>query len=180
MIQSKKRLWVALSLGLLIVSVVSFYFFSKRVLALSFRQTNDMLHQMDSPVTLDFLIPAGFYIDQKATIGDVVQTRFKRPKGRLASVLARISESIPARYRYIGTALLYCFWSFLFLIFCRLFTWMSYASALRTSFLCGAIVYFFMPDLVMGRIDDSAFLVWATVLLLLALWLRKRKAVKNG
>jgi hypothetical protein len=160
--------------------MVSVYFLTKRVLALSFRQTNDMLHELDSPVTLDFLIPAGFYIDQKTTIGDVVQRRFRGPGDRLALVLKRISESVPARYRYTGTVLLYLFWSLLFLIFCRLFTWMTYASALRMSFLCGAIVYFFMPDLVMGRIDDIAFLVWAMVLLLLALWFRRRKAGKTG
>ena len=179
MIQRKKALWIVLSLGFLIVSVISAYFLGQRGLALPFRQTNDMLHEMDSPVTLDFLIPAGFYIDQNVTIGEVVQNRVRNPGDRLTFVLTRISESVPARYRYGGTVLLYLFWTLLFLIFCRLFTWMAYSSALRMSFLCGAIVYFFMPDLVMGRGDDGAFLVWATALLLMALWLRKRKAGKT-
>jgi hypothetical protein len=179
MIQGKKALWIVLSVGFLVVSVVSAYFLSQRGLSLPFRQTNDMLHKMDSPVTLDFLIPSGFYIDQKVTIGEVVQHRFQKPGNRLALALTRISESVPARYRYTGTVLLYLFWTFLFLVFYRLFTWMTYASALRMSFLCGAILYFFMPDLVMGRLDDGAFLVWAMALLVMALWLRKRRAGKK-
>ena len=180
MIQKKKALWIVLSVGFLIVSMASAYFLISKGLALPFRQTNDMLHQMDSPVTLDFLIPAGFHIDQKVTIGEVIQQRFHKPGNRLTLALAKISESVPAKYRYTGTVILYFFWTLLFLVFCRLFTWMAYASALRMSFLFGAIVYFFMPDLIVGKVDDGIFLIWAVALMVIAQGLRRRKTGKTG
>jgi len=55
---------------------------------------------------------------------------------------------------------------------------MRYITALFISFLFGAAVYFFMPDLVMGKTDDGIFLAWALMLLSL-LWWMKRKRKKN-
>ena len=38
------------------------------IIHLPFRDTNDDLHKKKSPVTLDFLIPAGTHLDEKMTI----------------------------------------------------------------------------------------------------------------
>ena len=165
MISRTKVLWTTMSLGCFLICLGVMYFIFHKTSSLPFRQTNDMLHEKGSPITLDFLIPAGIHIDHKMTIEDVGRLRFQRPGNKLALLLSKISESIPARYRFMGTAALYLFWTFLFLVFFRLFTWMGYASALGISFFCGAAVYFFMPDLVMGRTDDTIFLAWSFVIL---------------
>jgi hypothetical protein len=55
---------------------------------------------------------------------------------------------------------------------------MRYTTAVFISFLFGASVYFFMPDFIMGKIDDSIFLGWALALLGLRWW-TKRKKVKG-
>jgi len=176
MIADTKAFWMVLSVVFLLVGGAVLFFLGHKALGLPFRKTNDMLHDMDSPVTLDFLIPGGVYIDQKITIGEIVHRRFQKPGNRLALLMKKISESVPARYRYMGTALLYAFWTFLFLVFFRIFTWMAYASALRISFLCGAIVYFFLPDLVLGRLDDTIFLIWPMALFVTARCIGRRKA----
>jgi hypothetical protein len=82
------------------------------------------------------------------------------------------------KYRITATTVFYLFWTLLFLVFFRIFTWMNYTTALFISFLCGASVYFFMPDFIMGKIDDSIFLGWALTLLGLRWWI-KRKKVKG-
>jgi hypothetical protein len=180
MIEGRKALCIVLSVGFLLVGSAILYFLGHKALALPFRQANDMLHEMDFPLTLDFLIPGGFYIDKKTSIGEVVQRRFQKSGDRLTLLLTKISERVPARYRYGGAALLYVFWTFLFLIFFRLFTWMAYAPALRTSFLCGAIVYFFVPDLIVGRLDDTVFVVWPIALFVTARWFRRPKGEKSS
>lgn len=178
MLDGKKTVWVLLSLGFILIGGAGLYVLGHKTMGLPFRHTNDMLHKKDSPVTLDFLIPGGFYIDEEVTIGRVVQRRFQEPGNRMAGFLAKISEMVPARYRYIATAVLYFFWTILFLVFFRIFTWMSYASALRVSFLCGGTVYFFMPDFVMGRLDDIAFLCWPVSLFVASQYFRRRRSAR--
>jgi len=92
--------------------------------------------------------------------------------------LSKISENIPVKYRVTATTVFYLFWTLLFLVFFRIFTWMRYTTALFISFLFGAVVYFFMPDFIIGKIDDSIFVGWALALLVLRLWM-KRKNVKG-
>jgi hypothetical protein len=178
MILPGKILPIMLSFFCLLIGLGTIYIGSQKALSLPFRATNDALHKQESPITLDFLIPAGIHVDEKMTIGQVAPLRFEKPKNTLTSVVLKTSESIPVRYRLLGTATLYIFWTFLFLVFFRIFTWMRYATALGLSFLCGAVVYFFMPDLMIGRIDDTGFLVWSSLFLATTRWFSKRERLK--
>ncbi len=173
-----KILRVMVSFFCLFIGLGTIYIACQKALSLPFRTTNDTLHRQGSPIALDFLIPAGIHIEEKMTIGQVAPLRFQKPKNRLRSFVLEISESIPVRYRLLGTATLYLFWTFLFLIFFRIFTWMRYDTALGLGFLCGAVVYFFMPDLMIGRIDDAGFLVWSSAFLATRRWHLKRKRLK--
>ena len=143
-----------------------------------FRATNDALHKQEAPITLDFLIPGGTHIDDKMTIGQVIRIRFEKPKGRMNNFIKKISKQIPFKYRFLGTLALYLFWTFLFLIFFRIFTWMRYVPALSISFFAGSLVYFFMPDLVLGRIDDVGFLGWAIAFAGAGWWYARRKKLQ--
>jgi len=154
-------------------------FASKKILFMSFRATNDSLHKKEAPITLDFLIPSGTHIDEKMTIGDVIKIRFKGPKSKANQFFQKISEIIPFKYRFLGTTVLYLFWTLLFLVFFRIFTWMRYVVAFSISFFAGALVYFFMPDLVMSGIDDVAFLVWAIVFWGIFWWSSRRKKMRG-
>jgi len=178
MTQPGKILGIMVSFFCLFIGVGTIYIACHKALSLPFRATNDTLHRQGSPITLDFLIPAGIHIDEKMTIRQVVPLRFQKPKNRLRSFVLEISDSIPVRYRLVGTATLYLFWTFLFLVFFRIFTWMRYGTALGLSFLCGAVVYFFVPDLMIGRIDDIGFLVWSSAFLATMRWYSKRKRLK--
>jgi hypothetical protein len=173
-----KVLWAVLSLVSLIAIISVFYLGFRKILSLPFRQTNDLLHEQGFPLTLDFLIPAGFHIDEKIKVQEVLHHRLSRPSKKLDIFLSKISESIPVKYRVTATTVFYLFWTLLFLVFFRIFTWMRYTTALFISFLFGATVYFFMPDFIMGKIDDSIFLGWALTLLGLRWWM-KRKNVKG-
>jgi hypothetical protein len=167
-----------LSLVSLIAIISVFYTGFRKILSLPFRQTNDLLHEQGFPLTLDFLIPAGLYIDETITVKEILHYRLNKPRKRLDLFLSKISESIPVKYRVTATTVFYLFWTLLFLVFFRIFTWMRYITALFISFLFGATVYFFMPDFIMGKIDDSIFLGWALALLGLRWW-TKRKSVKG-
>ncbi|MEJ2024687.1 MAG: hypothetical protein P8Y00_06690, partial [Deltaproteobacteria bacterium] len=125
------------------------------ILSLPFRPTNDTLHEERSPVNLDFLIPAGVHIDDKMTIREVMEIRFHRSTGWYEAVLVRVSEMVPRDYRYAGDAILFLFWTFLFLMFLRVFTFLGYGRALRVSLLLGGCTYYFMPDFSPGKIDDG-------------------------
>ena len=170
-----KVLWAVLSLVSLIAIISVFYLGFRKILSLPFRQTNDLLHEQGFPLTLDFLIPAGFHIDEKITVQGVLHHRLRRPSKNLDIFLSKISESIPVKYRVTATTVFYLFWTLLFLVFFRIFTWMRYTTALFISFLFGATVYFFMPDFIMGKIDDSIFLGWALTLLGLRWWMKRKK-----
>jgi hypothetical protein len=173
-----KILWAVLSLVSLIAIISVFYTGFRKILSLPFRQTNDLLHEQGFPLTLDFLIPAGLYIDETITVKEILHSRLHKPSKRIHLFLSKVSESIPVKYRITATTVFYLFWTLLFLVFFRIFTWMNYTTALFISFLCGASVYFFMPDFIMGKIDDSIFLGWALTLLGLRWWI-KRKKVKG-
>jgi hypothetical protein len=164
---------VAVVTGALIVGWTIYLFFDQ-LLSLPFRDTNDLLHRQESPVTLDILIPAGTYIDPKMSISEVIRLRFGNSGNRVATVLEKLSATIPARYRIIGTGILYLFWTTVSLVFFRIVTWMRYATALAAAFLSGAFLYYFMPDLVTGRIDDFSFTGWSILFALALRWIRKK------
>jgi hypothetical protein len=180
MVLRSKILWAILSFVSLIAISSVVYTGFRKILSLPFRQTNDLLHEQDFPITLDFLIPAGLHIDETITVKEVLHYRLHKPSQKFNLVLSKVSESIPVRYRVTATTVCFLFWTLLFLVFFRIFTWMRYITALFISFLFGAVVYFFMPDFIMGRIDDSIFLGWALALLGLRWWMRRYKKMKSA
>jgi len=147
----------------------------RELLALPFRETNDRLHRESSPLNLDFLIPGGTYVDPAMTVGEVAKLRFRQPGHHMESLARQISTMIPDKYRVASALALYLFWSFLFVTFFRVFTWMRYSVAFMASLACGAAVYYFMPDPVLGRADDGAFLLGVAALIGAARWRSKRK-----
>ncbi|MFW6114677.1 MAG: hypothetical protein ACOC6E_00100 [Thermodesulfobacteriota bacterium] len=156
------------------------YFTAQHILKLPFRSTNDVLHQRDTGLTLDFLIPAGTHIDEKMTIGDVLQIRFKKEKSIYTRVLRAISGLIPPKYRIIADLILFFFWCFTFMVLFRIFSFMGYARSLRVSLLFGGITYYFMPDFSPGKIDDLIFLAGAILIIGIKLFLlRSRKKEKK-
>lgn len=175
MVIRAKILWAVLSLVSLIAIISVFYIGFRKILSLPFRQTNDLLHEQSFPLTLDFLIPAGLYIDDTITVKEILHYRLHKPGKRFHLFLSKVSESIPVKYRVTTTTVFYLFWTLLFLVFFRIFTWMRYTTALFISFLFGAVVYFFMPDFIMGKIDDSIFLGWALTLLGFRWWTKRKK-----
>ena len=178
MVIRAKILWTVLSLVSLIAIISVFYTGFRKILSLPFRQTNDLLHAQGFPLTLDFLIPEGRYIDETMTVKEVLHYRLHKPSKKYQLFLSKVSENIPVKYRVTATTVFYLFWTLLFLVFFRIFTWMRYTTALFISFLFGATVYFFMPDFIMGKIDDSIFIGWAFALLGLRWWM-KRKNVEG-
>ncbi|MCF8145403.1 MAG: hypothetical protein K9N21_15915 [Deltaproteobacteria bacterium] len=153
--------------------------FGKYVLQLPFRASNDVLHREEAPFTLDFMIPGGVYVDEKATIGDVLKMKVKRTGGLFERLLGTVSDQIPARYRHLGNVLLFFFWSLCVLTFLRVFTFMGYGRALRVSLLFGGIVYYFMPDLAPGPGDDIVFVLCPILVILIRFYLGQRKRDKK-
>ncbi len=176
MVIRAKIVWAAISVICLVTITCILYIGFRRILSLPFRQTNDLLHRNDFPLTLDFLIPAGFYIDKKVTVKEVLYHRIHDPGQKAHFFLSKVAESIPLKYRVAATTVFYLFWTLLFLVFFRIFTWMRYSTALILSFFLGAGVYFFMPDFIMGKIDDSIFLTWGLTLFGLRCWKRLKSA----
>lgn len=174
MTRKTKLLLSLVSLLCLVVAGGTLYVLGQRILAMPFRAFNDTLHQQDAPMTLDFLIRGGTYIDDEMTIGQVIKVHVDKPKGKFNRFLERISKIIPRKYLVLGSLVLYIFWTFLFLVFFRIFTWIRYSMALGISFFAGAVVYFFMPDLVLGRIDDAAFTGWAIAFGAAGWWFSRR------
>lgn len=170
-------------IGALVVILVlsgGLYVMTDHLLSLPFRPVNDRLHAENMPITLDFLIPARVHIDDRMTIGTVIRHRFHAPKTTLVRMVEKTSQLLPARYRILAVLIIYAFWSFLFLVFFRIFTWMRYWTAIAFSFLCGAAVYFFMPDVMIGRWDDAGVLLWAVAVLALLRYRRRRKQQTKG
>ena len=172
---TSKVLWALVSAALLVLGATGIYLGYQKVISLPFRATNDYLHQRNAPVTLDFLIPGGTYIDEKMTIREVARLRFAQPKDRVEQAIRQLSEMVPLKYRLLAAAAFYLVWVVLFLAFFRIFTWARYTTALTASFFCGALVYFFMPDFVVGRWDDVCFLAWSLASGGALFWYRRRQ-----
>lgn len=171
-----KKVILQLVLLFLIISIcLAGYLLSKRVLDLPFRATNDALHEGKASLTLDFLIPAGTYVDEKMTIGEVIGKRLKANAPLYEKVIGPLLEDIPLTYRYIAGAMIFLFFAFSFMAFFRVFTFMGYARALRISLLLAGITYYFLPDLTIGRTDDYIFIGVPMLLILIRVYFVKRK-----
>jgi hypothetical protein len=150
------------------------FLLGRHLVQLPFRAANDALHKDGAPFTLDFLIPGGAYVDEKSTIGDVIRIKLKKTGSPFDRFLHTLSDQIPARYRYLANALLFFLWTLCFLSFLRIFTFMGYGRALRTSLLCGGLVYYFMPDLSPGWNDDLVFILFPVLIILIRWYLVRR------
>ena len=171
-----RRFTLQLLILLLLTSLcLGGYLVARHILKLPFRPTNDALHQRGSDLTIDFLIPAGTYLDERITIGEVIQIRFKKEKSLYEGVIGAISDLIPPRYRLFADLLLFCFWFFCFLALIRVFTFTGYGKSLRASLLFGGITYYFMPDFSPGRLDDAVFLGVPLLIIALRIYLLRRK-----
>lgn len=157
---------------------VGAFFFVQRVLQIPFRSANDALHKKGTALTLDFLIPAGTHIDEKITIGQVVNIRVTQKSGPCEAVVRALSDLIPSGYAWLGNILLFFFWSFCVLTLLRIFTFMGYGRALRTSLFLGGVIYYFMPDLSPYSWDDILFVVCSLLVIFLRFyWIRRKKSV---
>jgi hypothetical protein len=154
------------------------YLLIRNSLQLPFRPTNDTLHNKNSPVTLDFLIPSKTYLNETITIGEVVKIRFRKEATTYERTLNILSDLIPAKYRAIADLILYLFWSFLFMTFLRIFTFMGYGRALMASLFLGGCTYYFMPDFTFGKIDDIIFIVIPLIFIFLRLYIVRWKQKK--
>jgi len=147
----------------------------KRFLGLPFRHTNDLLHQKGSPITLDFLIPAATYVDDKMTIEEVIKVRLTKERAIHERWLRSLLGVIPERYRHVANLVFFGFWFFCFMTFFRVFTFMGYGRAFRVSLLMAGLTYAFMPDLAPGSKDDLVF-VAVPATLVAGRWLLSRVA----
>lgn len=155
------------------------YLLGRHILNLPFRHTNDALHQRGSDFTLDFLIPAGTYLNEKITIGEVIKIRFKREKSIYEKVMRAISELIPARYRFVADMAIFFLWFFCFMTFIRIFTFIGYSRSLRTSLLLAGITYYFMPDFSTGKGDDLLFILFPLFIIAFRAYLQWRRKKKK-
>lgn len=171
-----RKIATLIPLCLLALVCLAAFFGARHVLQLPFRPTNDALHQRGASFNLDFLIPGGLYLDEKITIGEVLKIRLKREQAFYEKWIQALFREIPVRYRYYANVFLFFFWSFLFMTFFRVFTFLGYGRALRASLLLGGVTYFFMPDLSVGSVDDALFLAIPALLILLRLvFIRRRR-----
>jgi hypothetical protein len=171
-----RRIFAFIPLCLLALLCLTGFFLTKHVLQLPFRTTNDSLHKRGSVFSLDSLIPGGVYLDEKITIGEVVKIRFKRERAFYEKWIDAFFKEIPKRYRYYANLFLFLFWSFLFMTFLRVFTFMGYGRALRASLFLGGVTYYFMPDLSVSPWDDVIFVaIPLFIILLRAVLVRRRK-----
>jgi len=173
---SKKKIFVQI-VGLLFLSGVFIigYFLVLQILELPFRTANDTLHKNESIIVLDFLIPAGMYIREENTIGEVVQMRYNKHATLYEKSLKHMVELIPDRYRYVANVVLFLFWTFLYMTFLRVFTFMGYGRAVRISLFTGGCTYYFMPDFSQGRVDDILFFNIALAIIITRYYLKARK-----
>ena len=157
------------------------FLLTKHILQLPFRATNDALHEEGAAMTLDFLIPGGTYLDEKATIGEVIKIGLEKTSSPFEKTLQSLSELIPPGYRYLGDLLLFFFWTLSFLTFFRVFTFMGYGRALRVSLFLGGVTYYFMPDFSPGSGEDILFVGFPLLLIVFRFYLvRRKRAKKNG
>ena len=171
-----RMIFQVLLLLLLAAFCISGYFLTKHFLHLPFRSTNDSLHKKESPITLDFMIPSGTHIDEKMTIDEVIKIRFKQETTFYDKILKSLSALIPGKYRYLADLLLFVFFSFLYMTFIRVFTFMGYGRSLRISLFLGAGTYYFMPDFTIGKGDDFFFISVALLIIILRTYIHRRRA----
>ncbi len=171
----KIKIYQVVLLLVLTIILVSGYLTARHLLNLPFRSTNDELHRMESSLTLDFLIPGGVYVDEKMTIGEVIKLRINKTTPRYKKAAEVLSELIPLKYRYLADLLLFLFWSFLFITFLRVFTFLSYSRSLRASFFLGGVFYYYMPDFTPGKLDDSLFIAVPSFVILIRFFMIRRK-----
>jgi hypothetical protein len=164
-----------LPLTVLAAFTAAAYLFTVRVSGLPFRALNDDLHRSGSPITLDLLIPAGVHIDEKMTVGEVARIRLRAGGGILERSMRHVAELIPANYRALADILIFLFWSFLYMVFLRVFTFAGYGRSIRMSLMAGGITYYFMPDFSPGYGDDILFLSFPFLLIASAYLLRRRR-----
>jgi hypothetical protein len=155
------------------------FFLGKHLAQLPFRASNDALHKEGALFTLDFLIPGGTYVDEKATIGDIIKIKLTKTGGPFDTFFRTLSDQIPPQYRYLCNVLLFFFWTLCFMSFLRVFTFMGYGRALRVSLLLGGIVYYFMPDLSPGYSDDIFFVLFPILIILVRAYLVQRNRDKK-
>lgn len=169
--------------SLLLVMVIALcgsgFFIGQRLLALPFRATNDTLHERDADLTLDFLIPAGTYIDEKMTIREVAEIRLKKTVPFYEEAMESLLGLIPRPYRYLASLLVFFFFVFSFLAFFRVFTFMGYGRSLRISLLMGGLIYFFLPDFLPGKRDDIILTAAPAFLILFRLFYVRGKRRKG-
>jgi len=79
----------SVSLLFLLLGAGTIYLISHKILSMEFRAANDALHRQDAPITLDFLIPGGTYVDEKMTVGEVIKLRLQKPKGKFDGFLRK-------------------------------------------------------------------------------------------
>ncbi|MGM0428096.1 MAG: hypothetical protein ACQEQ7_12765 [Thermodesulfobacteriota bacterium] len=151
------------------------YLVGQHILSLPFAATNKSLHEADSALTLDFLIPAGTYLDEDLTIAEVIRLRFKKQSDPFEELLRTVCAPIPVGYKFLANVLLFCFWTLCCLTLFRVFTFMGYGRALRGSLFFGGIAYYFMPDIMPGKLDDTVFLLFPVLIILLRFYAVRRK-----
>jgi len=169
---------------LLVLAVICLVVFSigDHILQLPFRSANDALHRRNTPLTLDFLIPGGTYVDEKMTIKEVIRIRAQKETSLYETIIRSTADLIPPRYRYGANMVLFFFWTLLFMSFLRVFTFTGYGRALRASLLLGGLVYFFLPDFSPGKIDDAILVAFPILIIFLrgyAARLKKKAARKT-
>lgn len=171
----KKAILQLILLLSLVVLCVGGFLLGKYCLNLPFRAANDALHEKDALLTLDFLIPGGTYIDQKATIGEVIKLRVRDAPPFYESALAAFMGFIPVPYRHVANLLVFFFFCFSFMAFFRVFTFMGYGRALRISLVLAGMVYFFLPDFSPGRQDDILLIGLPVLIVLIRMYYAGRK-----
>ena len=171
-----KVIFQILLLLLLVAFCISGFLIINHFLHLPFRSTNDSLHKKESPITLDFLIPSGIHIDEKLTIGEIINVRFKQETTFYDKILKSLSALIPGKYLYFADLILFVFFSFLYMTFMRVFTFMEYGRSMRLSLFLGACTYYFMPDFTVGKGDDFFFLGVVLLIIILKTYTQRRSA----
>lgn len=176
---------VVFQLLILMVTVtlcVGAYFFVQRILQIPFRSANDALHEKDSALTLDFLIPGGIHIDKKITIEEVLKIRWAGKRSPFEAAVRALSDRIPPSYIWLGNLFLFFFWAFCILTLLRVFTFMGYGRVLRASLLLGGMTYYFMPDFSPNIWEDYLFVACPLLLILSRSFMirRKKRIFKDG
>ena len=176
----KKFVFQLVILMVVVSLCIGAFFFVQRILQIPFRSANDALHKKGTALTLDFLIPAGTHIDENITIGQVVKIRMTQSTSPFEVAVRELSDLIPPRYVWLGNVLLFFFWTFCVLTLLRIFTFMGYGRALRTSLLLGGVTYYFMPDFSAYGWEDLLFVGCPLLLILSRSYLirRKKRVVK--